>query len=116
MVLVTGATGILGRVIALKLLEKGFNVKATKRPSSNINDVKHSRHAYTDKAEEYFNKIQWVDADFDDTDSLQHALEGVTEVYHCAARVSFNPKFRRELYHTNIDGTKICFMPVKDLR
>jgi nucleoside-diphosphate-sugar epimerase len=42
MVLVTGATGILGRVIALKLLEKGFNVKATKRPSSNLNDVKHS--------------------------------------------------------------------------
>ncbi|MDV3952243.1 NAD-dependent epimerase [Elizabethkingia anophelis] len=106
MVLVTGATGILGRVIALKLLEKGFNVKATKRPSSNINDVKHSLHAYTDKAEEYFNKIQWVDADFDDTNSLQRALEGVTEVYHCAARVSFNPKFRRELYHTNIDGTK----------
>ncbi len=68
--------------------------------------MKHSWHAYTDKAEEYFNKIQWVDADFDDTDSLQRALEGVTEVYHCAARVSFNPKFRRELYHTNIDGTK----------
>ena len=56
MVLVTGATGILGRVIALKLLEKGFNVKAIKRPSSNINDVKHSWHAYTDKTEEYFNK------------------------------------------------------------
>jgi len=106
MVLVTGATGILGRVIVLKLLEKGFEVKATKRPSSNLADVKHSWHAYTDNVEEYFNKIQWVDADFDDVDSLQEVLEGVTEVYHCAAKVSFNPKLKKELYRTNIDGTK----------
>ncbi len=106
MILVTGATGILGRVVALELLKKGKNVKATKRKSSNIKEVRKSYKFYTDQPDFYFDKIQWVDADFESLESLQNALEGVEEVYHCAAKVSFNPGDDKELYKTNIDGTK----------
>lgn len=106
MVLVTGATGILGRVIALELLKQGKNVCATKRKSSNLEEVKDSYRFYTDQPDFYFDKIQWIDTDFDSIESLENALEGIEEVYHCAAVVSFNPKDDKELFKTNIEGTR----------
>ena len=89
MVLVTGATGILGRVVALELLKRGKSVRATKRPSSNIDEVRKSLQYYTDQPDDFFNKIEWIDVDFEDINSLQDCLKGVTEVYHCAGKVSF---------------------------
>ncbi|MDR6920600.1 NAD-dependent epimerase/dehydratase family protein [Chryseobacterium sp. 2987] len=106
MVFVTGATGILGRIIVLELLKKGRNVRASKRPGSNLNDVRHSYSFYTEDPEGFFNKIEWVDVDFDDQDSLQDALKDIDEVYHCAAKVGFDPKDDKEMYHTNVKGTE----------
>lgn len=106
MVFVTGATGILGRIIVLELLKRGKTVRAAKRPASNIDEVKHSYQYYTETPEDFFNKIEWVNVDFDDVHSLQDALADVTEVYHCAAKVSFHPKDEKEMYHTNIKGTE----------
>ena len=106
MLLVTGATGILGRVVALQLLQKGYEVRATKRPTSDLQEVLHSFQFYTDKPKELFDKIEWVDVDFEDVNALQEVLVGIDEVYHCAAKVSFHPDDKRELYQTNIEGTK----------
>ncbi|WP_345992619.1 NAD-dependent epimerase/dehydratase family protein [Chryseobacterium sp. Chry.R1] len=106
MVFVTGATGILGRVIILELLKKGKKVRAAKRRTSNLNEVKHSYQFYTENSDDFFNKIEWVDVDFDDMNSLEDALKGVEEVYHCAAKVSFHPQDEKEMYHTNIKGTE----------
>jgi len=106
MVFVTGATGILGRIIVLELLKKGKNVRASKRSTSNLNEVKHSYTYYTENPDDFFNKIEWVDVDFDDIYSLQNALKDVEEVYHCAAKVSFHPRDEKEMYHTNVKGTE----------
>ncbi|MPS65646.1 NAD-dependent epimerase/dehydratase family protein [Chryseobacterium sp.] len=106
MVFVTGATGILGRIIVLELLKKGKNVRASKRPVSNLNEVKHSYSYYTENPDDFFNRIEWVDVDFDDIHSLQNALKDVEEVYHCAAKVSFHPRDEKEMYHTNVKGTE----------
>ncbi|SHF17580.1 NAD-dependent epimerase/dehydratase family protein [Chryseobacterium takakiae] len=106
MVFVTGATGILGRVIVLELLKKGKNVRAAKRATSNLDEVKHSYSFYTENPDDFFNKIEWINVDFDDIQSIQDALKGVDEVYHCAAKVGFNPDDAKEMYHTNVKGTQ----------
>ncbi len=106
MILITGATGILGRVIALELLKKGHKVRATKRVSSNLEDVRFSYQYYTDKPDFYFDQIEWVNIDFDDQESLESALQGIEEVYHCAAKVSFNPSAEKELYKNNSEATE----------
>lgn len=106
MILVTGATGILGRVIVLDLLKQGFAVRATKRKSSNIEEVKNSFQFYTENPEKFFNKIEWIDVDFDDIKSLEVALNNIEEVYHCAAKVSFHPDDKLQMYHSNIFGTR----------
>ena len=114
MVFVTGATGILGRIIVLELLKRGKTVRAAKRPASDIDEVKNSYKFYSENSEEFFNKIEWVNVDFDDIHSLQNALNGVTEVYHCAAKVSFHPKDEKEMYHTNIKGTENLLFACED--
>lgn len=106
MVLVTGGTGILGSAILLKLLEKGYSVRATYRAQSKTTAVQEVFRYYTEDAERFYHQIEWVAVDFDDLDSLRLALVGVSQVYHCAAEVSFNPKDKRTMYHTNIEGTK----------
>lgn len=106
MVLVTGATGIVGRVILVELLNRGKSVRAAKRKTSDVQELKSSLKFYTENAEELFHKIEWIDVDFSDILSLENALRGVSEVYHCAAKVSFNPADRKEIYRVNIEGTR----------
>lgn len=116
MILITGATGILGRVIALELLKKGREIRATKRISSNLEDVRISYKYYTDNPDFYFDQIEWVNVDFDDADSLENALQGVDEVYHCAAKVSFNPSAEKELYKNNSEATEKLLFAIDPLK
>lgn len=113
-ILVTGATGILGRVIVLELLKQGRKVRATKRPNSDTKDVLNSFKFYTEQPDFYFNQIEWIDTDFNDVFSLEQSLQQVSEVYHCAAKVSFHPKDRDKMYKTNIEGTKNLLYATQD--
>lgn len=94
MILVTGATGFLGAELVKQLTEQGALVRAIKRPQSVIPALLKGNHL-----------IKWFVANINDTNTLEEAFEDVTQVYHCAALVSLNPKDRKKLFHTNIKGT-----------
>jgi nucleoside-diphosphate-sugar epimerase len=52
-----------------------------------------------------FSNIEWVNGDLLDIYSLYDSLEGVTQVYHCAAVVSFDKADKNQIMKTNVGGT-----------
>ena len=77
-VFITGATGFLGSYLARVLLSQNYDVRALKRPTSDLSLL-------GDAAA----KIEWFDGDITDISSLEDAMEGVDQVYHAAAMLAF---------------------------
>ena len=103
MILVTGATGLVGFHLLLELTKEGKAVRAIYRNAAK------KEHVYnlfaTQGLTASFEKIDWVEADILDIPKLEEAFQGITQVYHCAALISFDPKDENALYQTNIIGT-----------
>ena len=91
MILVTGATGLVGSHLIGQLVQDGKLVRALYR--SSIPSIEGAE------------RVEWVKGDILDTVSVEEAMVGVKQVYHCAAIVSFDPKKRGILFKTNIEGT-----------
>jgi dihydroflavonol-4-reductase len=94
MILITGATGFLGAELARQLTNLGHKVRALKRESSVIPAILEKEPL-----------IEWFVVDINEFSTLDDAFEGVTQVYHCAALVSFKPKDKFNMIHVNIEGT-----------
>lgn len=95
-ILITGGTGFLGSYIIKALIEKGYTVRAIRRPAAKL-------PAYIPS--HIFDKVEWVDGDILDVVSLDEAMEGIDTVIHAAAIVSFQKKDRKKMYAVNVDGT-----------
>ncbi len=93
MILVTGGTGFLGSYLIRSLVAAGKPVRALyrKAPSPRLQDLS--------------GKIEWVQGDILDVCALEDAMQGVTQVYHCAAVVSFQPGQAASLMKINVEGT-----------
>lgn len=104
--LVTGATGILGSHVVLALLQNNQPVIACKQKSSDTSKVEELFSYYSEDYKALFAKIKWVEVDICDIFSIEEALEGITNVYHCAGYVSFNPKDTKKITLINETGTK----------
>lgn len=105
MILVTGGTGLVGSHLLFDLTRSGKNVRVLKRNNSNISNVKKVFSYYTSDPELLLKKIEWVDADLLDVYSLTDAMDGITEIFHCAAMVSFEKKQHAEMMKINVEGT-----------
>lgn len=105
-VLVTGATGMLGARLVFDLLEQGKQVRAIYRNKSRIDQFRENLGYYTNHVDELFSKVEWVEANLLNYSSIFTALEGVDKVFHCAAMVSFYQADKPAMYETNIEGTK----------
>lgn len=93
MVIITGASGFLGRHLVKYLSGKGVACRAlyhTHEPTPELKALP---------------GIEWMQCDLLDIYDTERALEGITDVYHCAAIVSFNPRRRREMLHFNTEST-----------
>lgn len=91
MILVTGATGLVGSELLKQLSAQNKRVRAlycTTLPTQNS-----------------IENIEWFQADILDVVALEEAMKDVTQVFHCAAVVSFNPTKKKQLHQTNIEGT-----------
>ena len=84
-VLVTGASGLLGRTVVQQLIDRGDSVTVMQRGDSGL-------------------PVRQVQGDITDDSALGAALQNVDRVIHCAAKVSINgpaAEFRR----INVEGT-----------
>lgn len=94
MILVTGGTGFLGSYVLKELIEKGKKVRAIRRKSS-------SSFPFKNLSE----KIEWVEGDVLDVVSLNVAMNGIEQIYHCAGVVAFSPKEKNNIMKVNVEGT-----------
>ncbi|MES2416547.1 MAG: NAD-dependent epimerase/dehydratase family protein [Bacteroidota bacterium] len=94
MILVTGATGFLGTELIKQLTAQQIKVRALKRNTAIIPSLLIN------------NKwVEWFEADILEPETLAGAFENITQVYHCAAFISFDPADKAKLLRTNIEGT-----------
>jgi len=105
MILVTGGTGLVGTHLLFHLLMKGLSVRAIYRTGSNLEKVEEIFSFYDSRSKEFFNKIDWVEADINDLPALEVAFTNITRVYHCAAYISFDPNDFKQLQKVNEEGT-----------
>ena len=105
MILVTGGTGLVGSHLLFELSKSQQNVRAIYRTKKTIEKVKTIFSYYTDSIDAHFDRIEWVEADLNDIPKLTEAFEGVKQVYHCAALISFDPSDYYKLREINISGT-----------
>lgn len=92
LILVTGATGLVGSHFAETARHRGWNVRAICRPASDtmlLSDL----------------GIEVVEGAMEDADTLRNACDGVTLIVHCAAKVGdWGPT--EEYRKVNVDGTR----------
>ena len=91
--LVTGAAGFLGSHVARQLVARGEAVRVLIRASS-------SNRAISDLSLEY------VTGDLRDAASLERAMNGVQRVFHVAADYRLWAKHPKDIYDSNVGGTK----------
>ncbi|MGZ7049895.1 MAG: SDR family oxidoreductase [Methanobacterium sp.] len=93
MIVVTGATGHVGNVLVRKLLETEEEVRVFIPPFENIKPLNGL-------------KVEIIEGDVRDIDSLLKAFKGAKIVYHLAGIVSILPDIDGLLYDVNVLGTR----------
>ena len=92
LILVTGASGFLGRYLVSELLHQEYAVRVLIRNASQ-------------RKFPWGEEVEVIDGDVLDPLILQEAVRGVEAVIHAAAKVSFWKKEKEEVLNINVTGT-----------
>jgi dihydroflavonol-4-reductase len=92
-VFLTGATGFIGSHVARALVARGDSLRCLCRPTSQRADLDEL-------------PIDWVLGDLTDRSSLRRAMTGAEVVFHCAADYRLYARDPREIYRSNVEGTR----------
>lgn len=103
MILITGATGLVGAHLMCELIQKNDQIRAIYRNKSSIEKTR--KLFQLKNLSHFWDRINWVEADITDIQALSNAFNGVDEVYHCAAMVSFQTTDFDYMCKVNIEGT-----------
>lgn len=95
MVLITGASGLLGQHLVAYLSAKGIRVRALYHSSPPI---------YYTRIDDSL--VEWKQVDILDYFSLDACFDQITHVYHCAAVVSYDPRHYTQMWDVNVQGTE----------
>ncbi len=103
MILVTGATGFVGRNLILSLSKKRDNLIGQFRREKKLEETR--LFFISKNKEEVFDRIIWRKADITNFSEVQSLFDDVIQVYHCAAYVSMAFYKTSYLNLVNITGT-----------
>ena len=103
MILVTGATGFVGRNLILSLSKKRDNLIGQFRREKKLEETR--LFFISKNKEEIFDRIIWRKADITNFSEVQSLFDDVIQVYHCAAYVSMAFYKTSYLNLVNITGT-----------
>jgi dihydroflavonol-4-reductase len=90
-VAVTGASGHVGNAICKQLINDGITIKAL---------------LHTDEDDLIKPEIEVVKGNILDKNSLLTLCKDVDVVFHLAAKISIDPKERKEVFDVNVNGTR----------
>jgi dihydroflavonol-4-reductase len=108
MILITGATGLLGSQITLDLIKNGKNLRLFYHSSSSKNKLIHYLTHFGIDNQTIQSKLNWFQGDIRSLHDVESACEGCDEIIHCAALVSFEKKHFNLLFQINREGTANC--------
>lgn len=106
MILVTGGTGLVGIHLLIELCNANQGpIVAIFRHKEKLTKASQLFLKYATK--KHWDAIQWVKADITDIPALEQVFETtkITQVYHCAALVTFKRSAFTSLKKVNIEGT-----------
>ena len=103
MILVTGATGFVGRNLILSLSKKRDNLIGQFRREKKLEETR--LFFISKNKEEVFDRIIWRKADITNFSEVESLFDDVIQVYHCAAYVSMAFYKTSYLNLVNITGT-----------
>lgn len=104
-VFLTGATGLVGSHLAYYLLKKGYAIRALRRANSSLQTIQFVFGCYEKQPEALLDSIEWVEGDTTDYYSIEDNLDGIDQVYHAAALISYWKREFALMENINVNGT-----------
>jgi dihydroflavonol-4-reductase len=104
---VTGGTGFIGGAVVRRLLEAGHEVRALVRPGADTRQLDGLPASLPrDAGTARLRRVEQVEGDLGDPDSLRRGCADCDWVFHVAALYSFWGYRWDDFYQTNVEGTR----------